>query len=353
MNNSQPVNHSHSHYRHHHIRSIRKFKIITESVGLISIILFLLIQSLLTAQAFTIIESSDTNIKNNDWTITFSTGRRMWAGTDSNIYVELIGDKDKSDVIPLTPVKTQLEAKSVDSFNLGDLHGRNIGTLKSIIIAKQYTVGLFSDWELVVAKVFDSNGNIYEFKCNCWLTNQRNKRTLKVTAINGNLNGDVRDGFARTARIFPITIVLLSLFLIMVLFSYFGNILCKKWRQNVQFLNDLRHGRRTVLRNSNNTMGSRFNGSVLNRAENDADNRHNRSRHNQDDLSSINIPLQLTTNEDKPPDYKELFPIENRITEATNRQKPEEVIVLSPLLDQNQSNSPNLNNDTNPTTRNT
>lgn len=351
MKNSQSVNHNRQHYQ-----SIRNLKINNEFVFFISIVVFFTTQSLLTVQAFTLIDSSDPSIKNNDWTITFSTGRRMWAGTDSNIYIELIGDKDKSEVISLIPSKTQLEAKSVDSFKLGDLQGRNIGSLKSIIIAKQYTVGLFSDWELVEAKVFDSDGNIYEFKCNCWLTNQRNKRTLKVTSTNGNSGGDGREGFTRTARIFPITIVLLSLFLIMVLFSYFGNILCQKWRQNVQFLNDLRHGRRSFSRNSNNTLGGRFSGSALNRAD-DAENRNSRNRHNQDDLSSINIPLQLTTIEDKPPDYKELFPIENPISETTNRQKPEEVIVLSPLLDENQLNLPlvesNLNNNTNVTTRNT
>ena len=174
-----------------------------------------------------------------EWKIMFTTGRRLWAGTDSDIFVELIGDKDKTGVIYLSPTKEQLEAKSTDVFSLGDLHGLDIGRLLSIIVVKQYTVGFFSDWELTQAVVTDPAGKSYVFNCNCWLTNSRNKRTLKVTATeDGSLGGEVNSfTFSRTARVFPITIILLSLFLILILFSYFGNVLCKKWRQNIQFLN--------------------------------------------------------------------------------------------------------------------
>lgn len=146
----------------------------------------------------------------------------------------MIGESDKSDVIHLVPAKDQMEAKSVDTFSLGNLQGRNIGKLETLIIAKQYTMGFFSDWELVQASVVDPFGKRYDFKCNCWLTNQRNKRTIKVTSSHDDSEPLIPP---RAARVFPITIVLLSLFLIMILFSYFGNVLCKKWRENVQFLN--------------------------------------------------------------------------------------------------------------------
>ena len=138
----------------------------------------------------------------------------------------------------MSPGKDQLEAKSVDTFTLGSLHGRDIGQLMNLIVVKQYTVGFFSDWELVQASVSDPNGKRYDFRCNCWLTNQRNKRTIKLSAIDDDSKvNPIYPSPIRTARVFPITIVILSLFLIMILFSYFGNVLCKKWRQNEQFIN--------------------------------------------------------------------------------------------------------------------
>ena len=140
-------------------------------------------------------------------------------------------------MIHLIPDKDQLEAKSIDTYNLGNLQGRNIGKLETLIIAKQYTIGFFSDWELVQASVQDPSGKRYDFKCNCWLTNQRNKRTIKVSSEDGSSLPHDSTTIYRTARVFPITIVMLSLFLIMILFSYFGNVLCKKWRENVQSLN--------------------------------------------------------------------------------------------------------------------
>ena len=61
----------------------------------------------------------------------------------------------------------------------------------------------------------------------------------------------------------------------------------------------------------------------------------NQNRRNNQDHISVSIPLQMTTFEDKPPDYKELFPIEqaNEI-DVVSTPKTEEA--------QNQHLSPNL-----------
>ncbi len=63
----------------------------------------------------------------NKWKIVFYTGGDVWAGTDSEIYVELIGDFGNSKIIILKPEKSQMEAKSVDSFDLGNLDGKELG----------------------------------------------------------------------------------------------------------------------------------------------------------------------------------------------------------------------------------
>ncbi len=48
----------------------------------------LIIANLFYAQSVYAKTSSDL-VANQDWFITFTTGRRMWAGTDSDIYVEV------------------------------------------------------------------------------------------------------------------------------------------------------------------------------------------------------------------------------------------------------------------------
>ena len=169
-------------------------------------------------------------------------GRQFWAGTDSDIYVELIGEQGNSKIIQLSPNKNQLEANSIDSFDLGDLDGRQIGELRSIIVGKQYTFGFFSDWELLKVEVFNSAGKKYVLNCNCWLTNTKNKKFINLTSYENVPNIGSGDPYplTRSSRLFPITIVLLALFLILILFSYFGNVICKKWRENIQFLTGTR-----------------------------------------------------------------------------------------------------------------
>ena len=73
----------------------------------------------------------------------------------------------------------------------------------------------------------------------CWLTTLRYKRTIELTAVDG---VDVESGSnldpystssGRTTRIFPMTIGLLFLLLILIIFTYFGNVMCKKWKENL------------------------------------------------------------------------------------------------------------------------
>lgn len=90
---------------------------------------------------------------NGEWKILFYTGNKLWAGTDSDLYVELIGTNGNSQIIRLQPRPSQLEADDIDEFSLGNLDNLDIGTLKSIVIAKQHSYAFFNDWELIKAEV--------------------------------------------------------------------------------------------------------------------------------------------------------------------------------------------------------
>lgn len=168
----------------------------------------------------------------------FYTGSLIWAGTDSDIFVELIGDSGNSPVITLKPGKPQLEAQSVDMFILGDFSNRSIGNLKSIIVGKQHSYAFFNDWQLIKVEVTDPLGKKYLFQCNCWLTSLKYRRVINLTSVEG-VPVDSVSGYtlsARNSRVFPMTLGLLFIFLLLVFFSYFGNVLCKKWRENIEYL---------------------------------------------------------------------------------------------------------------------
>lgn len=87
------------------------------------------------------------------WRIYLYTGSKLWAGTDSDIFVELIGTRGNSEIIRLQPRPSQLEANDVDEFLLGTMEGRDLGTLKQIVIGKQHSYAFFNDWELIKAEV--------------------------------------------------------------------------------------------------------------------------------------------------------------------------------------------------------
>lgn len=272
------------------------------------------------------IESSDKKV--GEWKVVFYTGEAVWAGTDSDIYIELIGDYGNSKVTVLRPSKSQMEAKSVDSFYLGDLDGRQIGNLKQIVVGKQYSYAFFNDWQLLKIEVFDPQGKKYLFNCNCWFTSNKYKRMLSITSIeNTNNINESYNIAARSTRVFPMTLALLFLFFILVSFTYFGKIMCNKWRDSLIYFSTLgsndpnRNNRRTTRHDEDE---------ITNRLMNIT--HRNRSTNNNQNMNLENINLNLSRNqsnimEDKPPDYMELFPYP---TNSCANTKQEENIVLPP-----------------------
>lgn len=177
----------------------------------------------------------------HDWKIVIYTGSKVWAGTDSEIFVELIGDPDNSHIIKIKPKKSQLEANSMDVFSLGDLGGKVITNLKSIIVVKQHSYSFFNDWHLDKIEVYDPNGKKYIFDCNCWLTTLKFKRSINLSYVVGGNEPesdetiDTSSFTARNTRVFPATIAILFILLVLIVFTYFGNEICKKWRENILY----------------------------------------------------------------------------------------------------------------------
>jgi len=171
------------------------------------------------------------------WRLIFYTGDKMWSGTDSMVYVQIHGRID-SQIFQLYPDKYQMEAQAVDTYIL---HlPIQIGQIKSITVGKQHSYSFFNDWQLIKAELIDPQNRRYTFNCNCCLTTLRYKRTMEVTSIDGietNDLGSNSDQFSitspRTTRVFPMTIGLLFLLLILIIFTYFGNVMCKKWKESI------------------------------------------------------------------------------------------------------------------------
>ena len=169
------------------------------------------------------------------WRLIFYTGDKIWSGTDSMVYVQIHGNID-SQIFQLYPDKYQMEAQAVDTYLL-QLPSQ-LGNVKSITVGKQHSYSFFNDWQIVKAELIDPKNKRYTFNCNCWLTTLRYKRTMEVTSIDGiDTESGNSDQFSisspRTTRIFPMTIGLLFLLLILIIFTYFGNVICKKWKESL------------------------------------------------------------------------------------------------------------------------
>ncbi|CAF0910887.1 unnamed protein product [Brachionus calyciflorus] len=256
-----------------------------------------------------------------DWRIYFYTGGKVWAGTDSRVYVELLGKDGNSPILNIKSNRYQMEANSIDSYSLGDLSGRKLGDLVSIVVGKQHSYSFFNDWLLEKAEVVDPSGKRYIFVCNCWLTTFRAQRLINLTRVEYLRNEfdddlDNRIYSARNAAAFPATIGILFILLILIIFTYFGNEICKKWRENIIYL----------THSSRNRPQEELGAVTLSPRQE----RNRNVYRNVDEPSATNIPLNTaihynSTIEDKPPDYKELFPgqtqpsQQNENTEASQK----------------------------------
>lgn len=257
------------------------------------------------------------NPSKNEWFIQFYTGSKIWAGTDSKVFVELQGQDGNSPIMEIKSSRFQMEANSVDVYSLGDLEGKQVGSLVSIVVGKQHSYSFFNDWQLSRAVVIDPFGKKYIFVCECWLTTFRPQRLINLTRtdyIESSLSNSDNKLGVRSSAAFPATIGILFMLLLLIIFTYFSNEICKKWREHIIHLS---HSSRNRPDNDN--------GAVT------LSPRQDRTRsiyRNVEETNLTSIPLNTTINfnstiEDKPPEYKDLFPGEVRVNvnvENENRE---------------------------------
>lgn len=133
-----------------------------------------------------------------------------------------------------------MEAKSVDRFSMGPLDTKKLGNIESMTISKQHSYAFFNDWELIKVELTDPDRKTYLFICNCWLTTLKYKQNIELYSIDGvriqkHIN-DPKDLRIRSFSAFPVTVSLLLLFLMLIVFTYFGNLIATKWRENTAFI---------------------------------------------------------------------------------------------------------------------
>ena len=132
-----------------------------------------------------------------------------------------------------------MEVQSIDQFSLGLIDLSKIGTINSITVSKQHSYAFFNDWELLKVELIDPKGKVYLFDCRCWLTTLKYKRNIEIYSIDGvRIQKDLGtiQLKRRHGRIFPITVSLLFLFMMLIIFTYFGNLVFKKWREHSNYL---------------------------------------------------------------------------------------------------------------------
>ncbi len=182
-----------------------------------------------------VIESKTFLKYENEWTITFFTGFEVWSGTDSAVNIQIYGNLGKSKIIQIIPERSDMESRSIDKFSLGVLNQADFGNIQSITITKQHSYAFFNDWELLKIELAEPSGKIYLFDCNCWLTTLKYKRNIELSSINDAKIKPTKDSQENNSphknlRIFPVTVTLLFLFLILMIFAYFGKMMFQNWK---------------------------------------------------------------------------------------------------------------------------
>jgi len=109
-----------------------------------------------------------TSLKGNisyAYTVTFKTGTQIGAGTDSNVYLRMIGEHGSSEELQLKTEIGHMERGMTDKYSVSS---EDVGALKKIIVRHDNT-GFGPAWYLEWIRVNDGRGKSYHFECNDWL----------------------------------------------------------------------------------------------------------------------------------------------------------------------------------------
>lgn len=110
------------------------------------------------------------------YTVSLKTGDVMGAGTDSNVYIRMVGVQGSTNEIRLKTEKHDLEQGQLDHFTLPF---EDVGPLKKIIIRHDNT-GFAPGWFLEWVKIRDGRGKKYHFECNEWLVKGEQYDNIKL-----------------------------------------------------------------------------------------------------------------------------------------------------------------------------
>jgi len=110
------------------------------------------------------------------YNVKFKTGTMMGAGTDSNIFLRLIGELGSTDEIQVDCKKNDTEKGSTDQY---EIPLDDVGHLRKIVVRMDAT-GLAPGWFLEWVNITDEQGKEYRFKCNQWLMREDGHTNIKL-----------------------------------------------------------------------------------------------------------------------------------------------------------------------------
>lgn len=108
--------------------------------------------------------------------VTVKTGDKFGAGTDSNVFVRMIGALGSTDEFMLKTSKQELERGRIDHYNIAS---DDVGPLKKIIIRHDNT-GFAPGWYLDWVSIRDGKGKKYNFRCDNWLVKGESYGNIKL-----------------------------------------------------------------------------------------------------------------------------------------------------------------------------
>lgn len=108
--------------------------------------------------------------------VTVKTGDKFGAGTDSNIYLRMIGALGSTDEIMIETSKNELERGTIDHYNIVS---DDVGALQKIIIRHDNS-GFAPGWYLDWISISDGMNKKYNFKCDDWLIKDESFGNIKL-----------------------------------------------------------------------------------------------------------------------------------------------------------------------------
>jgi len=136
---------------------------------------------------------TNTNLVQYIYSITFKTGDVFGAGTNSNVFIRMVGQHGSTEEIQIPTRPRDLERAMTNTYRVTSDY---VGPLSKLIVRHDNS-GIASAWYLEKVSVRDGKGEMFHFRCNDWLAKSMSDDPVRLLKPS---NGIQDETLARSAK---------------------------------------------------------------------------------------------------------------------------------------------------------